>query len=875
VRNRSLRQILTTITLIGLLPMAGLLGLLIYQSYVSAENSALYGLKAATASTANQYKLYLADAERQFKYLSDVPDISVGNRQQCEKWMRENLPAMAGLNAWYRLAPDGTVTCASKPIAEGIKLDSTFDPAVSEFYDRVDIMPVRLTRSDGQHVLSLRKMYFNNGKPFQIGVSLDAQWFLKAVESVARISDQKLFLVREDGEILLQLPDYTHTPKGRLPSFNNVVIPENVPLVHEVAAGLDGTPRVASTMTIHQFADGRRVFLSISVSPDAMFYRAQQVIYLGVGVLILGVFGVLLAHRFLFRRFLSRPIQDILSFSKDAARGQTPDALELHYSTPLQLVEIADAVADLTQQQEERAAALSEALDNLERAEGIARMGHWRLDLATAKVEWSDGVYALHGLSRETYQPNLETAINHYHPEDRDEVARAIAVSQETSKPFDFEKRILRADGTHLYVRSRGQPSYDKQGNMVAMFGIIIDIDAPKKAERELKRAQLAAQQLADARASFLASASHEVKTPLTAMLGIVDGLRQEELTPAVLKQIDLLDAAGQMLTNVIGDLLDSASADTDTIRLVEVPTNPEELVRQCFATFRVAYKTRHVAFEEVIIGDAPDCITIDAQRLRQVIFNLLSNAFKHTHKGGITLKTEFHTDAMSITVSDTGPGIHPFRQPHIFDRFNSSGPSGTDERPGTGLGLHIVKTIIGQMGGDIRVKSALGEGSSFIISLPYKTLPPRQKRASATQPSHARAKTEGHILVVEDNPVNQKLLSAFLSKIGCSFTIEKDGQCAMELLLTKTQDQLPQLILVDVNMPRMNGIDFAEFVRAQLPGGADIPMYLVTADVLADHENSINRLNISGSITKPLDFKQLRDVVYRHLDYQTIKPAA
>jgi len=277
-----------------------------------------------------------------------------------------------------------------------------------------------------------------------------------------------------------------------------------------------------------------------------------------------------------------------------------------------------------------------------------------------------------------------------------------------------------------------------------------------------------------------------------------------------------------------------------------------------------------------------PDTIAIDAQRVRQVVFNLLSNAFKHTHAGHVRLTACVDDSALSVTVEDTGPGIHPYHQAQLFERFNASGPSGKNQQPGTGLGLYIVKSIVSEMKGEITVKSALGEGSCFTITLPFARIEEtaadvEHKQAPDAPEENAQllTHTSAHVLLVEDHPVNQRLFGAFLDKAGYAYTIQKDGQCAMEWLLQCSAQDRPAVVLVDVNMPRLNGIELCEFIRTQLPGGEDMALYLVTADVLEDYESCIKRLKIDGFLPKPIDFNQLRSVLSKHIGRPVIQPAA
>jgi PAS domain S-box-containing protein len=872
VQQKSLRQILALVTFIGLLPMTLLLALLIYQGQKSARDESLADLNGLTQALSKQYELQIADTEYVFQSLGGVETIKKGDRAACESWLAKNLPARPGINTWFRLSPDGRVTCASKAMGDDATLDVVFNPADPKAYNLIRMSQSRASASTGKHVLALTKTYWNDGAPFQLLVTLDVDWFLKAAAQYVPLQDRRVFIVSKDGDVLLQLPEYNAAYRGRAPSFKRIAVPENHPIVHEIKNGVDGTARFVSSVVMHRFVDGRPLFLSVSAKPEAINARANWFILLGLGTLILGIIGVVIAQRFLFERYLAKPIAAIVTYSINAAQHKRNELIELPATAPREFSEIAHAVTTMSNENEERSAALSEALQNLERAQDIAKMGHWRIDLKSNTLDWSDGVYKLHKLERGTFEPSVERAIELYHPEDRDDVQRSIEDAMRKGQPFEFEKRIVRSDGSYLYISSRGQLTFNSQGDPIAMFGTIIDIDAPKQAQRELKRAQSAAQRLADTRASFVASVTHEVRTPLTAMLGIVDGFRHEELTAEQLRQVELLDASGQMLMTVISDLLDSASVDAGAIRLVERPADPAALVDSCYAIFQTAYRSTGVAFHHRSSGQAPQTAIFDAQRTRQIIFNLLGNAFKHTRAGEIALETTFHADKMLVSVRDTGPGIAEAKQRHVFERFHQGGDADGAQRPGTGLGLSIVKAIVEQMGGTIRLASQQGQGSCFTVDIPFKSA---DAATPDYRPAAPREKRTGQVLLVEDNPVNQKLLMAFLKKIGCSFVVQNDGQYAVEWLLAQRQEDLPVLALIDVNMPRLNGIELCEFIRTQLPGGDQMPLYLVTADVIAGHDNAIKKLEINGTIPKPIDFAALREVVQTYVAPQRARPAA
>lgn len=872
--QKSLRQILTSVTFIGLIPMALLLVLLVYRGQLAARESAVANLKALTAAMSTQFDLLISDAEFQLESLNGIDQIASGDSAICNAWMANNVIKKPGVSAWYRLAPDGTVTCSSFSKAvdrvpqAAIRLD---DPSV---YDSIKMTPVIKGSGPEKDVIAIRKAYWNNGDPYQIVITLDAKWFYDAVRKFVPMEDRKLFIIDDVGQIILQLPEYKQASAKRAPTFKGLVSLSQAPLVHTVEVGVGGAERVVASMIMHTFQDGKTLSLSMSGSPKSLFFQAHSFIALGLGTLVLGVFGVMLAQKLLFQRYIARPMGAIVDYAQTAQTSGKAARLTLPRHAPADMSDLAAAIAKMSGDSAQRAEALSEALANLERAEGIAQMGHWRLDLKTDELLWSDGVYTLHGLDRDTFTPTLENAIEMYHPDDRATVQLATEDSIETGEPYEFEKRIIRGDGSYIYVGARGQISYDDEGLPAAMFGIVIDVDAPKQAQRQLQRAQVAAQQLADARASFLETVTHEVRTPLTAMLGIVDGFGKTDLSDDQLEQVDLLHASGQLLMNVICDLLDSASVDAGVIRLAEEKAAPQAIIQSCFDTFKTAYTSPNIEFYHETKGQEPVDILLDPQRLRQIIFNILGNAVKHTSEGRIGIETTYSDASFSIAIRDTGPGIAVSQQHRIFDRFVEGVSAPQGQTVGTGLGLHIVKTLATKMGGNVRVASQRGMGSCFTVTLPY-----RKQTAAAALGIAGDAvpgpQKQGDILVVEDNPVNQKLLTAFLKRAGFSCVVHNDGQYAMEWLLSRPAGALPPLALIDVNMPRMNGIELCEFVRKQLPGGEAMPLYLVTADVLAGYDSEIKRLKIDGSVSKPIDFGALQTIVETFVSKDEVETAA
>lgn len=860
MKQGSLKRILLVVSLAGLLPTMLPLGFLVLRGQEVAREDALSHLRSLTFALSSQFNMAFAGIEDTLAELGSVEQITSSSNETCGVWLRKSWPKQNYVNGIFKVDSSGEILCSYADNMVTKKLDIGFDVSRPSIFNEVLFSYARTSRATGQPVIGVTRTFWNNGDPFRLLVTLDVDWMTKTIQAAGVSQSNRFFLVDENGILVLALPSGVASPGQKVPTYQRVVAPRQDPTIHSLSAGFDGTPRISSTVKLHEFSDGKTLTMSLTDSPEALFAKAKEIVFIGSLTLLVALAGIVLSQWIILRRYLSNPMLRILSYTRDLAGGADPKPLEIQSTAPQELLEIAEATQKMAFENESRANALSEALHNLERAEEAARLGHWRLDLKQESLFWSDGVYRLHGLDPKKFQPNLKDAVDLYHRDDRQQMQVLVEEAIDTGAPFDTVKRIVKTDGKYLYVRARGFVMRDRSGEAVSVFGIIIDVDAPNRAARELERAQSAAQTLADTRAQILATVSHEIKAPVGAMLEICRTIQECDTKVDVDSRLALVDSTGQMLLAVIGDLLDASILESGHFKLRQRRSDLRALLEQCYHTFNVAYSSETITLSLDVAHDIPATVLIDPQRLRQVLFNLLSNACKQVGRGQVSLSAKSDGDSLCICVSDTGPGISASAQERLFQPFTALA-SGAVSPGGTGLGLSIVKTLVEEMKGQITVRSDVGQGCDVTIELPMNLGQPQQLTA-LDLPSVG---LERPILIVEDNPVNQKLITAHLEKRGIPFVLHGDGQSAMEWLLTLNAaavETLPCLALVDINMPRLDGIGLSEFIRRQWAGPRHLPIYLVTADVILNHDYAIKDLAIDGFVSKPIDFTALFEIV-------------
>ena len=373
--------------------------------------------------------------------------------------------------------------------------------------------------------------------------------------------------------------------------------------------------------------------------------------------------------------------------------------------------------------------------------------------------------------------------------------------------------------------------------------------------ENALERAHIAEK----ARSMFFSIVSHDIRTPLNAILGYSEllqfgGKSQEEKDEA----LKAIRTSGTTLLQLVNDVLDLAKMDSGNMTLHPTPMRLSQLVDDVFASFRMGASEKGI---ELInkTGDVPT-ILLDEHRFRQILFNLIGNAVKFTEHGSVTVGASFADNNLEVSVSDTGCGIPSDMLARILDPFvqvNDPGHSG-ERAMGTGLGLSICKSLVEAMDGEIIVESELGKGSIFKVRIPGIAASEEEDASGDEQEAAgAMAKLPEHVLVVDDSPVNRAVLTAFLKKAGVALIEQAcDGAEALAKLDAAANTGNPcDFVLSDFWMPNMNGMEFIEKLRADVRF-SQLPVYILTADT--EFQNDARTKLFTGTLLKPLTYDKL-----------------
>ena len=496
----------------------------------------------------------------------------------------------------------------------------------------------------------------------------------------------------------------------------------------------------------------------------------------------------------------------------------------------------------------------------LKLATTASKQGIWRLDFASNTVLWDEMMYEIYGLKPQDDDQPYELWRNAVVAEDLIIAEERLNKAIQSGEDFSDTFRIERPNGEIRYIKAGATIQYNKQGNKVAMVGSNIDIT-------ELETAKIKAEKANRFKSEFLANMSHEIRTPMNGILGFVERLEKHEKDSEKLKQFNLIRSSGNTLLNIINDILDFSKIESGNLELEYHPTNIHEILSEASGIYTELLGSKKINFIKPSDDSMPACIMGDQVRLKQVLFNLLSNAIKFTPEGGtITLDTKYNEQKKSIYIAviDTGIGIPQSKLEHIFESFCQEDTSTTRKYGGTGLGLSIASSLVKKMGGELKVKSKVKKGSTFYFEIPVEECSQNDLEKNMNDQTIQNEQFEGHILIVEDNKTNQMLLSMMLDDLGLSYDVANDG---IEALKYFTQNKY-DIILMDENMPNLNGIEASNQIRLIEYDNQDepTPIVAVTANALAEDRQRFLDAGMDDYISKPYSEEDIVKVLKKYL---------
>lgn len=410
---------------------------------------------------------------------------------------------------------------------------------------------------------------------------------------------------------------------------------------------------------------------------------------------------------------------------------------------------------------------------------------------------------------------------------------------------FEFET------SSGLWFSISGKPQFSKQEGFIGYLGIAKDITYNKERENALREAKLKAERASNAKSHFLGLMSHEIRTPMNAILGVIEMLKESPLNETQSKWLDVANGSAALLKGLLNDILDYSKIETGQIDLVDEPFDLHALINSISEQFKLTNTNSAITFETSVTPSCPKMVIGDSTRVGQILFNILGNAFKFTQSGRISFEVDYSDGRFIFTISDTGIGIEASRIDSLLQvtRSDNALQSNSGNKQGLGIGLSITKTLVRLMNGKIECDSILGKSTCFKITVPM--LIQHTAKNGENVPASSEL-THLSILVAEDNIPNQMLVRAFLEKAGHGCDIANTGAEA----LNKLRDNKYDLVLMDVMMPIMDGIEATNRIRQDM--NLTLPVWGLTANATTEDIEACLKAGMNRVLTKPISYHAL-----------------
>ncbi len=408
---------------------------------------------------------------------------------------------------------------------------------------------------------------------------------------------------------------------------------------------------------------------------------------------------------------------------------------------------------------------------------------------------------------------------------------------------------------------------HDEEGRPIGIVQAVMDITELKQMERELRAAKVLADKANLAKTQFLATMSHELRTPLNAVIGMTSLLQDSDIADKHKNYVSTIASAGETLLELIGDILNYSEIENSSFVLAPNPFDLEEMLSELAEQFRACAGRKNLEFSHSFSPECRGAFHGDRAQIKRILSNLLGNAIKFTPSGSVRFSAsssaEGNAERLVFCVEDTGIGIPPHLQQHLFQPFTQADSSNTREYGGTGLGLAISQKLAGMMGGDIALKSSSSDGSSFVFTAGLKRIPsaseplPPARPPESKQPAgHLPSELPLQIIVAEDNLNNQKVIRLILKQAGCNATIVENGALALDALETSRFD----VVILDMQMPVMDGVTAMKKIREKFAGRLDRPYCIaLTANAFVEDEQTCMAAGFDKYFSKPITVSKLR----------------
>lgn len=500
----------------------------------------------------------------------------------------------------------------------------------------------------------------------------------------------------------------------------------------------------------------------------------------------------------------------------------------------------------------------------------LAGVGAWEVDLVNKTVFWNDVTRKIHEVD-DDFVPNLDSGINYYKVgPNRERIKACVENAIISGGHFSGEFEIVTQKGNAKWIATQGRAEVEN-GKSVRLFGAFQDISSQIFYREELEKRHQELSLALNARSLFLANMSHEIRTPINGVLGMLQVMETANFDHNQHRFLSLAKESAKSLLALINDILDFAKVDSGQLNLENIPFNLNQLLENCVNVFKFSTEEKSIKLESQFEATKDLIVVADPTRIRQICANLVSNAIKFTPAGKVKISSALkpintHQAKLTITVVDSGIGIAEEQLKNLFLPFRQADISTTRKYGGTGLGLSICQNLAKLMNGQVLVESVIGQGSRFNVEIELSLADESAISAPSTPELNKPSDLSYlRILVVEDNEINQVVIGEMLRQRQIQHDIASDGVEALEILQHEAQhDRFYSLILMDCQMPNLDGYQATEQIRRLTPPLSTIPIIALTANAMAGEKDKCLGHGMNDYLSKPLDQNLLYTVIER-----------
>jgi len=504
--------------------------------------------------------------------------------------------------------------------------------------------------------------------------------------------------------------------------------------------------------------------------------------------------------------------------------------------------------------------------------------GYFNYNIKTKKYKIHSDYLRKQLTEKQMKKADEEGFLSIIHPGDKNGAIEAWNNAKSTGVATEKVCRIMTGKGRNIWMRWHFKPQYSRKGKLIGYNCFFKDISKALEIRDALRQSKEDAERALKIKNDFLARLAHEIRTPMNGVIGIADALIHHNSDPVINPKLELIQSSADKILRIVDETLNHTKLHADKLTLDSNPASPVKSVKDVMNLWEQKALQNNINLTSVVSPDVPDEIIFDKFRYEQCINNLISNAVKFTPNGSIkviltTTQKENEKPQLIFAVQDNGIGMTDDQQSQIFEAYTQADKSISGRFGGTGLGMTITKEIIELMGGSIYVRSKLGNGSIFVLSLPYtedekesfeedcnELVDQILEEAKPEDTNYSRLK----VLVVDDNSTNHVVVTSLIESLVAEVHLASNGQEAIDVLKTKDID----VVLMDIHMPVMDGIEATLSIRASTEPWSEVLIIALTADPEYQQKRLCKNIGMDDALAKPV---KLSDILQSFDNVMTI----